>query len=81
MYVVRRLVKGLSSGRQASRQGFAGALAALLAEVPGLPTVAVLDLIDKLLDPGSSAKVRPSSTQSKLFPYLSSRFLLTPPPA
>lgn len=57
MYVVRRLVKGLASGRQASRHGFAGALAALLSRVPGLPTGAVLDLIDKLLDPGSSAKV------------------------
>jgi hypothetical protein len=57
VYVVKRLVKGLASGRQASRQGFATALTALLMQLEVLPTGAVLDLIEKQLDPGGSAKV------------------------
>jgi len=45
-YVLKRLVKGLASSRQAARRGFAGALAGLLEGLPGANASEVLELMD-----------------------------------
>ena len=48
-YVLKRLVRGLGSGRQGARQGFALALAALLGARPSLSPASVLELMDQHL--------------------------------
>ena len=54
---MKRLVKGLGSGRGGARQGFALALTAALQRLPELPTEAVLALMDAVLDTSGSMKV------------------------
>ena len=48
-YAVRRLVRGLASGRQGARQGFSTALAVLLAHFDFIPTSAIVDLMSVTL--------------------------------
>ena len=48
-YVLKRLVRGLGSGRQGARQGFALALTALLGARPSLSPASVLELMDQHL--------------------------------
>jgi hypothetical protein len=57
-YALKRLAKGLASGRGAARQGFALALAGALAALPAVPVRAVLDLLEAVLGAPASAKAR-----------------------
>ena len=45
-YILRRLAKGVGSGRAMARQGFAVALAALLERMPDAQRQAALELVD-----------------------------------
>ena len=58
VYALTRLVKGLSSGRMAARQGFALALMETLHRLSKVPTEAVLGLMDIWLEASNSMKVR-----------------------
>lgn len=49
-YVIRRLVRGLGSGRDGARQGFSLALTLLLESVPGLGAREALLLLDAFLE-------------------------------
>lgn len=53
-YVVRRLVRGLGSGRDGARQGFSLALTLLLESVAGLGAREVLLLLDAFLEQPAS---------------------------
>ncbi|BBN10857.1 DNA polymerase phi [Marchantia polymorpha subsp. ruderalis] len=55
-YALRRLVRGVASSRESSRQGFALALAAVLGTVPCIEGAAVIKLIEKNLEVGASMK-------------------------
>jgi hypothetical protein len=57
-YALKRLARGLASGRGAARQGFALALAGALAALPTVPVRAVLDLLEAVLGAPASAKAR-----------------------
>ena len=59
MYGLKRLVRGLGSGRQGARQGYALALGKLLSDVPELtlPVDQVLKVISSELDVSGQAKV------------------------
>jgi hypothetical protein len=77
VYALRRLVRGLGSGRQGARQGFATALSLLLSKQadqhshhggPFVDAGDVLILIDSCLEAGSSMKAGVSaSTHSSRF--------------
>ena len=54
---MRRLVRGLASGRQAARQGFALALTLLLVRLHVVATEAVVGLMDIWLQSTNSMKV------------------------
>ncbi len=56
-YALKRLARGLASGRGAARQGFALALTGALAALPAVPLMPVLDLLDAALDAPASMKV------------------------
>ncbi len=56
-YALKRLARGLASGRGAARQGFALALTGSLAALPAVPIGPVLDLLDAALDAPNSMKV------------------------
>lgn len=56
VYGLKRLVKGLASGRQGARQGYALALTTLMTELPTLPAAIVLDLLDEHLEVSGQAK-------------------------
>ena len=56
-YALQRLVRGLGSGRQGARQGFAVALTALLQQVPAVPTTVVLQRLQQDLQTNNSMKV------------------------
>lgn len=57
MYGLKRLVRGLGSGRQGARQGYALALGKLLSDVPALPISQVLKVMSSELDVSGHAKV------------------------
>ena len=57
-YALKRLARGLASGRGAARQGFALALTGALAALPAVPVAPVLDLLDAALDAPNSMKAR-----------------------
>ena len=57
VYGLKRLVKGLASGRQGARQGYALALSKLLSEVPALPASEVLSSMASELQVSGQAKV------------------------
>lgn len=57
VYSLRRLVRGLGSGRQAARQGFALCLTILLSRLQAVTCHGVLRLLELYLQPGSSKKV------------------------
>jgi DNA polymerase phi len=54
-YVVRRLCRGLGSGRDGARQGFATALAHALTAVPAVPLEHVFSLLKDSLEPVTGA--------------------------
>ena len=56
-YVLKRLVRGLSSARQGARQGYALALTHLLSHIPALTPEAVLAAMASELQVSSQAKV------------------------
>ena len=56
VYGLKRLVKGLASGRQGARQGYALALTTLMTELPTLPAAVVLDMLDEHLEVSGQAK-------------------------
>lgn len=58
VYGSKRLVRGLGSGRQGARQGYALALGKLLSDVPALPFSQVLTVMSTELDISGRAKVR-----------------------
>lgn len=58
VYGLKRLVRGLASGRQGARQGYALALTTLMSEVSTLPVTMVLDMLDKTLEVSGQAKAR-----------------------
>ncbi|KAL2622927.1 hypothetical protein R1flu_003132 [Riccia fluitans] len=55
-YALRRLVRGVASSRESSRQGFALALAAVLGTVPCIRGAAVIKLVEKNLEITASMK-------------------------
>ncbi|KAL3690685.1 hypothetical protein R1sor_004336 [Riccia sorocarpa] len=55
-YALRRLVRGVASSRECSRQGFALALAAVLGAVPCIPGAAVIKMVEKNLEITASMK-------------------------
>ncbi|KAK9825628.1 hypothetical protein WJX81_000686 [Elliptochloris bilobata] len=55
-YALKRLARGLASGRGAARQGFALALTGALAALPAVPVAPVLDLLDAALEAPNSMK-------------------------
>ena len=57
LYSLKRLVRGLGSGRQAARQGFALSLTLLLSSIPTITSQGLLDLIDHHLAASKSKKV------------------------
>ena len=57
-YVLKRLVRGLGSGRQGARQGFALALAALLSVRPEVTAASVMELMDQHLPFSKSMQAR-----------------------
>ena len=57
VYALKRLARGLASGRGAARQGFALALTGALAALPAVPVAPVLDLLDAALEAPNSMKV------------------------
>ena len=57
VYGLKRLVRGLSSGRQGARQGYALALGKLLSDVSALPMSQVLEVMSSELDVSGQAKV------------------------
>ena len=57
VYALKRLARGLASGRGAARQGFALALTGALAALPAVPVGPVLDLLDAALEAPNSMKV------------------------
>ena len=57
VYALERLMRGLGSGRQGARQGFALALTVLLREVPAIPTPWTLASLTTHLKVSSSMKV------------------------
>jgi hypothetical protein len=57
-YVLKRLVRGLGSGRQGARQGFALALAALLSARPEVTPASVMELMDQHLPFSKSMQAR-----------------------
>lgn len=61
VYVLRRLVRGLGSGRQGARQGFALAITALLARVKSVTVAAVLTLLESSLEVSNTMGVRSST--------------------
>lgn len=65
VYALERLMRGLGSGRQGARQGFALALTVLLREIPAIPTPWILASLTTHLKVSSSMKVL-KSTQSRL---------------
>ncbi len=67
-YVLKRLVRGLGSGRQGARQGFALALTALLGARPSLSPASVLELMDQHLPFSKSMQVRSCPVQGALQP-------------
>ncbi len=56
VYGLKRLVRGLASGRQGARQGYALALSKLLADVPALPISEVLAVMASELEVSGQAK-------------------------
>ena len=58
VYGLKRLVRGLASGRQGARQGCALALTHLLPAVPRLPITQVLAVMASELEVSGQAKVR-----------------------
>ena len=58
VYGLKRLVRGLGSGRQGARQGYALALGKLLSELPAVPSSQVLAIMASELDVSGQAKVR-----------------------
>ena len=56
--MLKRLMRGLGSGRQGARQGFALALAALLGAQPGVSPMSIMDLMDQHLPFSKSMQVR-----------------------
>ena len=58
VYGLKRLVRGLGSGRQGARQGNALALGKLLSAVPSLPVSQVLAVMSLELNTSGQAKVR-----------------------
>ena len=67
---MRRLVRGLASGRQAARQGFALALTLLLVRVHAVATEAVVGLMDIWLQSTNSMKVTPILMCDAMLPIL-----------
>ena len=61
VYGLQRLVRGLGSGRQGARQGYALALGKLLSDVPALPVSQVLTVMSAELDVSGRAKVHMQS--------------------
>ncbi len=57
MYGLKRLVRGLASGRQGARQGNALALSKLLADIPTLSITEVLATMASELEVSGQAKV------------------------
>ena len=57
VYGLKRLVRGLGSGRQGARQGYALALGKLLSDVSALPMSQVLKVMSSELDVSGQAKV------------------------
>ena len=57
LYSLKRLVRGLGSGRQAARQGFALALTLLLTKMESLSSEGVMALLDLYLQASASMKV------------------------
>ena len=57
VYALERLMRGLGSGRQGARQGFALALTVLLKEIPAIPTPWILASLATHLKVSSSMKV------------------------
>ena len=64
MYGLKRLVRGLASGRQGARQGYALALTKLLADIPALPVSEVLSVMTSELEVSGQAKVSPEMHHS-----------------
>ncbi len=57
VYGLKRLVRGLASGRQGARQGYALALSKLLGDIPALSITEVLATMASELDVSRQAKV------------------------
>lgn len=57
VYVFKRLIRGLASGRAGARQGFALALTLLLAEIPAIRPPMAVKLIYSLVEPVGMHKV------------------------
>ena len=57
VYVFKRLIRGLASGRAGARQGFALALTLLLAEIPAIRPPMAIKLIYSLVEPVGMHKV------------------------
>ena len=57
VYGLKRLVRGLGSGRQGARQGYALALGKLLLDVSAIPMSQVLKVMSSELDVSGQAKV------------------------
>ena len=69
VYGLKRLVKGLASGRQGARQGYALALTTLMTDLPTLPAAVVLDMLDEHLEVSGQAKASFSMYQFIFCPW------------
>lgn len=57
LYSLKRLVRGLGSGRQAARQGFALSLTLVLSSIKSIPVQGILKLVEVHLPNSKSQKV------------------------